>query len=211
MNNWNRTKRTIFFLTCVYIVGILGICAEVSREEILLLTPLNLIFTTGMYLWSNEGVGRSLWKASIIVALIGFFVEVAGVKTGVLFGSYYYGPTLGPHLLEVPPTMGVNWVLLSLSSFGIFFHLKWNKYLKMIFASALMVGLDYFIEPVAMGLDFWQWEGGVVPLKNYIMWFSTAAIIQFILYRILPDINQKTSLFVFFLQFIFFLIIRFFI
>ncbi len=211
MNNWNRTKRTIFFLTCVYIVGILGICAEVSREQILLLTPINLLFTTGMYLWSNEGIEKPLLRASIIVALIGFFVEVAGVKTGVLFGSYYYGPTLGPHLLEVPPTMGINWVLLSLSSFGIFFHLKLNKYLKMIFAAALMVGLDYFIEPVAMSLDFWQWEGGVVPLKNYIMWFSTAAIIQYILYRILPDINQKTSLFVFFLQFIFFLIIRFFI
>lgn len=211
MNKWNRTQRSIFFLTCVYIVGTFGICAEVSREQILLLTPINLLFTTGMYLWSNEGFEKPLLRASITVALIGFFVEVAGVKTGVLFGSYYYGPTLGPHILEVPPTMGVNWVLLSLSSFGIFFHLKWNKYLKMILAAALMVGLDYFIEPVAMGLDFWQWEGDIVPFKNYVMWFSTAAIIQYILYRILPDINQKTSLFVFSLQFVFFLIIRFFI
>jgi putative membrane protein len=211
MNKWNRTQRTIFFLTCVYVVGIFGICAEVSRDQFLLLTPLNLLFTTGIYLWSNEGYTKQLLSASAIVALIGYFIEVAGVKTGVLFGSYYYGPTLGPHLLEVPPTMGANWVLLSLSSYGIFFSLDLNKYLKMGLAAALMVGLDYFIEPVAMGLDFWQWEGGVVPFKNYVMWFVTAYIIQFILYKMLPSINQKTSLFVFSLQFVFFLIIKFFI
>jgi len=211
MNKWNRTQRTIFFLTCVYIVGILGICAEVSRDQILLFTPLNLLFTTGMYLWSNEGLERQLFKASAIVALIGYFIEVAGVKTGVLFGSYYYGATLGPQVLEVPPTMALNWVLLSLSSFGIFFSWDINKYLKMALAAGLMVGLDYFIEPVAMGLDFWQWEGGVVPFKNYVMWFFTAYIIQFILYKMLPSINQKTSLFVFSLQFVFFLIIKFFI
>ena len=211
MNKWNRTQRTIFFLVCVYIVGTLGICAEVSRDQILLLTPLNLLFTTGMYLWSNEGFEKQLFKAAAIVGLIGYFIEVAGVKTGVLFGSYYYGPTLGPHILEVPPTMGVNWILLSLSSFGIFFNLEWNKYVKMGMAAGLMVALDYFIEPVAMGLDFWQWEGDVVPFKNYIMWFVTAYIIQFILYKMLPSINQKTSLFVFCLQFVFFLIIKFFI
>ena len=211
MNKWNRTQRTIFFLTCVYIVGTFGICAEVSRDQILLLTPLNLLFTTGMYLWSNEGFEKQLFKASAVVGLIGYFIEVAGVKTGVLFGSYYYGPTLGPHILEVPPTMGVNWILLSLSSFGIFFNLEWNKYLKMGMAAGLMVVLDYFIEPVAMGLDFWQWEGDVVPFKNYVMWFVTAYIIQFILYKMLTSINQKTSLFVFCLQFVFFLIIKFFI
>lgn len=211
MNKWNRTQRTIFFLTCVYIVGTFGISAEVSRDQILLLTPLNLLFTTGMYLWSNEGFEKQLFKASAVVGLIGYFIEVAGVKTGVLFGSYYYGPTLGPHILEVPPTMGVNWILLSLSSFGIFFNLEWNKYLKMGMAAGLMVALDYFIEPVAMGLDFWQWEGDVVPFKNYVMWFVTAYIIQFILYKMLPSINQKTSLFVFCLQFVFFLIIKFFI
>lgn len=211
MNKWNRTQRTIFFLTCIYIVGTFGISAEVSRDQILLLTPLNLLFTTGMYLWSNEGFEKQLFKASAVVGLIGYFIEVAGVKTGVLFGSYYYGPTLGPHILEVPPTMGVNWILLSLSSFGIFFNLEWNKYLKMGMAAGLMVALDYFIEPVAMGLDFWQWEGDVVPFKNYVMWFVTAYIIQFILYKMLPSINQKTSLFVFCLQFVFFLIIKFFI
>lgn len=211
MNKWNRTQRTIFFLTCIYIVGTFGISAEVSRDQILLLTPLNLLFTTGMYLWSNEGFEKQLFKASAVVGLIGYFIEVAGVKTGVLFGSYYYGPTLGPHILEVPPTMGVNWILLSLSSFGIFFNLEWNKYLKMGMAAGLMVALDYFIEPVAMGLDFWQWEGDVVPFKNYVMWFVTAYIIQFILYKMLPSINQKTSLFVFCLQFVFFLIVKFFI
>lgn len=211
MNKWNRTQRTIFFLTCIYIVGTFGISAEVSRDQILLLTPLNLLFTTGMYLWSNEGFEKQLFKASAVVGLIGYFIEVAGVKTGVLFGSYYYGPTLGPHILEVPPTMGVNWILLSLSSFGIFFNLEWNKYLKKGMAAGLMVALDYFIEPVAMGLDFWQWEGDVVPFKNYVMWFVTAYIIQFILYKMLPSINQKTSLFVFCLQFVFFLIIKFFI
>lgn len=34
-----------------------------------------------------------------------------------------------------------------------------------------MTTYDFFMEPVAMRYDFWQWKNGIIPLKNYIAWF----------------------------------------
>jgi uncharacterized membrane protein len=39
-------------------------------------------------------------------------------------------------------------------------------------AALLMVALDVLIEPVAVALDFWQWENAVIPIQNFVMWFA---------------------------------------
>ena len=39
-----------------------------------------------------------------MIVLIGFVIEVIGVKTGYVFGSYSYGDSLGFKILEVPVT-----------------------------------------------------------------------------------------------------------
>ena len=44
-----------------------------------------------------------------------------------------------------------------------------------------MVLLDIMIEPVAIELDFWQWEGGNIPLQNYLMWFIVALFMNWII------------------------------
>jgi putative membrane protein len=44
-----------------------------------------------------------------------------------------------------------------------------------------MVLLDLMIEPVAIRLDFWHWQGGSIPIQNYIMWFLVAMFMNWIL------------------------------
>ena len=44
-----------------------------------------------------------------------------------------------------------------------------------------MVLLDLMIEPVAIRLDFWHWQGGAIPTQNYIMWFLVAMFMNWIL------------------------------
>jgi putative membrane protein len=41
-----------------------------------------------------------------------------------------------------------------------------------------MVGVDVFIEPVAMANDFWSWKDDVVPMQNYLGW----GILSFLLF-----------------------------
>jgi putative membrane protein len=46
-------------------------------------------------------------------------LEVVGVKTGLIFGEYKYGSTLGIKLFEVPLIIGFNWVFVILGSISI--------------------------------------------------------------------------------------------
>ena len=43
-----------------------------------------------------------------------------------------------------------------------------------------MVGLDFFIEPIAISLDFWSWKYDTIPLQNYLGWFLIAFLLQLI-------------------------------
>lgn len=160
--------------------------------------------TAFLLFWGNGKYNSKLIYAACIVLFLGFGVEVLGVTSGVLFGEYHYGQTLGWRLMDVPIVMGVNWLILSFSSLGIMGRLTSNSYLKVIMASLVMVVLDVLIEPVAIQLDFWTWTQVSVPFQNYVMWFFSALIINSLIELLVKEIHFKTSLFVFLAQIYFF-------
>ena len=91
-----------------------------------------------------------------------------GVHTGFPFGSYSYGPVLGFQLFEVPLMIGVNWLLLVYMTGNLFRESIANDWLAAALSASVMVLLDIAIEPVAVALDFWTWEGDIIPLSNFI-------------------------------------------
>ena len=208
MKNLSRTQISILVLSIVYAFGVLGIVQESFRDTFLMLTPLNLLLTTGMFVWASGRVNTKFIICFAIITISGYLVELAGVHTGVLFGEYTYGPVLGPKLWEVPPMIGINWFLLTFATFGILYHSGWNKYIRMVLAAGLMVFLDFFIEPVAINLDFWTWAGGDIPLQNYVMWMFTAYIMQYVCHLFMEHVNAKVSFFVYLLQLLFFLLLN---
>jgi putative membrane protein len=199
----------MWILAVVYAVGVGGILSA-YREYFLLLTPMNLLFTLIIAL-SLESLrsNRKWWNFCTLAWLTGFFIEVAGVHTGVIFGKYWYGATLGFKVWDVPLMIGVNWLLLS---YGAGETARIFKSLTIIprslLAAGIMVVLDILIEPVAMQLDFWDWEDSVVPLRNYIAWYIVAAFLAFF-YQRLPErpVNQ-VAVFALILQFLFFIILN---
>jgi putative membrane protein len=132
-------------------------------------------------IWGNDDFSFNFFKVISVLFLIGFFVEVLGVYSGLLFGEYHYGKTLGFQFLEVPLIIGVNWVLLVVSSFAVCSYFVSNSILKVVLSSSIMVLLDLMIEPVAIRLDFWHWQAEVIPLQNYLMWFLVALSMNWIL------------------------------
>ena len=153
------------------------------------LSPLNLLLSAGLVLLMS---GQKKWQfyfAFLAVALIGFIVEVLGVKTEMIFGSYYYGHSFGLKYFSVPLLIGLNWAML-LYSTSQFVTFK-NKWINAFFGSVLMVLLDFFIEQSAARFDFWYWKDAQIPLQNYLAWF----IISFglnVLFQ--PILNQKQNL-----------------
>lgn len=178
--NYSKVNSSIVILFIFHVVGVIGLSSD-YQDLFLRLTPLNLLLSLGLFIWANNDFSVQFYKVVAILFALGFLVEVIGVSTGVLFGEYTYGATLGFKLFETPLMIGVNWILLSLASFGISsFFLK--KQLSIILLSSLlMVLMDVLIEPIAISLDFWTWALGDIPLQNYVMWFFVSLIMNAIM------------------------------
>lgn len=115
-----------------------------------------------------------LW---LLVASVAYAIEVIGVQTGLIFGSYTYGWVLGPQLLQTPLMIGVNWLLLVVAGSSLVAALGMRGFGAVLATALLLVGVDTLMEPVAMALEFWHWPGAQVPLQNYVGWFATALLL----------------------------------
>lgn len=165
-----------------YSVGILGMAIPYLRPYFQVLTPFHLILSTTILLTFHQEWNSRFYIFAVLAFSIGFFAEVIGVQTGLLFGDYTYGTVLGPKVLGVPLMIGVNWFLLVYSTGSWLVNYVENDFLAAGIAALLMVVLDFLIEPVAIALDFWTWHTEDIPLTNYIGWFGVAYLIQ-IIYR----------------------------
>ncbi|MDO7544913.1 MAG: carotenoid biosynthesis protein, partial [Flavobacteriaceae bacterium] len=65
-------------------------------------------------------------------------------------------------------------------------------------------GLDLLMEYAAPSLDFWYFDGGIAPIKNYLSWFAVAFIIQLIINDSYTHGNRKYSLHLLLSQYAFF-------
>lgn len=179
--SWTKVNITIILLLILHLVGGVALSMDSVKSIFLALTPFNLALTFGLLIWGNDDFSFNFFKVISVLFLIGFFVEALGVYSGLLFGEYHYGKTLGFQFLEVPLIIGVNWVLLVVSSFAVSSYFVSNSILKVVLPSVIMVLLDLMIEPVAIRLDFWHWQAEVIPLQNYLMWFLVALLMNWIL------------------------------
>ena len=204
-----KLKVSIVILIAFYISGIVGILTKNQTIDFLSLTPLNLLVNATLLLLNHQKGTNKQWLVFLIIAVIGYFIEVIGVKTGVIFGDYFYKTTLGWKLFETPLIIGVNWMLLT---YGVVYTIgvKIKNTIGIAFVSAcLLVALDILIEPVAIKYDFWAWKQAIVPFKNYIAWFVISFILCYIVahYKSVSKNNFAPYLLV--MQFIFFGIFNF--
>lgn len=170
--SWHQSERFwIVFITIFYSVGMVGISNENWKTLIVPLSSVHLFLTFLVLYFSRRGKKNQFLLYAFLLFLIGLFVEIIGTKTGWLFGNYAYGKTLGWKILGVPVIIGVNWATMVICSSTWVSKWKTTIWWKAIAAALIMTGLDFLIEPVAMQLDFWQWENNTVPLYNYVCWF----------------------------------------
>ena len=195
----------IVFLIIIYLVGIIGI-GVFNNEKILSLTPLNLLISLGVIIAFHSGSWKRL--ALIIAACfsIGLFIEILGVQTGLIFGEYEYGPVLGPKIFNTPFMIGVNWAMLIYaigSTVNLYFS-SWKIWIKAIYGAISMVILDFFIEPVAIALNFWNWSGNAIPLQNYIAWGVISFFLLLLFFSSFKTESNKVAYALFILQCVFF-------
>ena len=170
-----------------HFVGILLLGGPWSSDFVML-TPLNLLLLSVVYLITSDKVKRPLLYA--LPALMGFLVEMLGTNTGFPFGEYSYSSILGPGLLGTPFLIGVLWWVLLRSFHDVFSGISSNKTMISLATGLGMLLLDIFIEPVAIGLGFWAWQAAEVPLENYMAWF----VLSFVFTRLTMDGQVKNPM-----------------
>lgn len=200
-----KISRIIFImLPMMYLAGLIGLNIPAVAPLFRLLTPYNLVASLGLLLLFHTDFRPAFLTYSLMAFAVGFLVEVAGVSTGLIFGQYAYGDTLGFKLAEVPLVIGTNWLMLSYVCGSVTDRLPAPVWAKVVLASALMTLLDVLIEPVAMRLDFWQWEGNVVPWQNYVAWFGVSAALFFAYFKLPFRKQNALAPLLLLLQFLFF-------
>ena len=204
IHSQKRTRLTIGILVLFHTIGV-GIM--LLYPEGAKLSYLNLLLA-GFLLFISESNYIKTAATLLIILIGGFVVEYIGVHTGLLFGNYEYGAALGPKIGEIPMVIGVNWFCIVLASGSLLYSLPVNNIFKAILAGALCTVMDYLIEPVAMKIDFWNWENGVIPIWNYICWFGFASFFSYIYFQFGKSKNKPAQS-LYFIWILFFSILNF--
>lgn len=195
------------FIYIFYTVGVLGFLIPYSKAFFITITPFALVLNLYLLAIYHTEYTLKTVSAFVLIFLFGFFIEVVGVKTGLIFGHYYYDRGLGLKVLETPLLIGANWLFLSYTSSSILRHLKVKKGLLLVLAPALMLMYDLVLEQVAPHMHMWHWENSSIPLQNYVAWYAIAFIMVALLQSFKVNTANSLAKPLFICQFVFFSIL----
>lgn len=197
------------FVLIFYMVGLLGFLLPFSKDIFIKIIPLALLLSTYLLAIYHEKYTRKSILIFFLIFTLGFFIEVIGVNTGLVFGTYAYGKGLGIKLLNTPLMIGVNWLFLTYTSISLVEKLKLKQGFTILLAPLLMVLYDIILEQLAPKMDMWSWQGSAIPLRNYIAWylFGVAFVALFRIFRI--DTKNSLAAILYCCQFLFFVLLKF--
>jgi putative membrane protein len=189
-------------------------------------SALNLLLMFFLVIYTQNKIDKPFLFFVLICFFFGILAEIIGTQTSLLFGKYSYGNALGPKLYNVPLVIGLNWFIIifccGITIETILFKLtksmdgydtdqnKTLKRLSVLFDGAtIAVFFDWVMEPVAVKLNFWKWEGdGSVPFYNYVCWFLLSMIFLFFFRHLQFDKRNKFAVHLLLIQTMFFLLLR---
>jgi putative membrane protein len=184
MNLKHANVISLGLLSIFFSVGVLGHSLPQTFDLMIQVTPWVLFISAGLVLYislAQDSVRgpikpHLLWIC--ICYVITFALEAIGVTTGFVFGSYTYGHTLGLQVFNTPLVIGLNWVIVILGITVAVKQIVNHPILVSFLVGIFAVVFDVILEPLAMDrrMDYWSWEGGVVPVHNYIAWFMISFV-----------------------------------
>jgi len=194
-----------YFFVIYYLVGLIGLTLPSTRGMFTDLMPLSILLSTAILLFFHHRWRSPEAVILLFILITGYLIEVLGVMTGHVFGSYSYGETLGLKVFGTPLIIGINWMMLIYCVYAIMESTKIFWPLKALTAAVLMVTYDFVMEPVAIRLDMWHWAGGEIPLQNYQAWFIISLVFLSAMHLAKVKTGNRLAPWLFGVQFVFFL------
>lgn len=206
-------------------IGIVGLL-YFDQGFFLQSTPVNLLLMFALLLWTQKEKNKYFFLFLSVCVLTGIGVEMIGINTGMLFGNYSYGKVLGFKVQHVPVLIGINWFIIIYCS-GISIHTLLVKAINrvsedtgknpmalkalsvIIDGATLAVFFDWLMEPVAIKLGYWTWEGdGSVPFYNYLCWFLASILLLSLFHFTKFNKHNKFAVNLLLIELMFFLLLR---
>jgi bisanhydrobacterioruberin hydratase len=204
-------------------IGLIGIFFF-KNNFILLATPANLLLMFVLLIWTQEKKNYFFWLFIGLTVVLGIAIEIIGVNTKLLFGDYTYGNVLGFKIKNVPLIIGINWFII-IYCCGISINTLLMKAINKIAAetatapkalkslsviidgATLAVFFDWLMEPVAVQLGYWKWNGQI-PFYNYICWFVFAMLLLGFFHILQFNKQNKFAIHLLMIQVMFFLLLQ---
>ncbi len=227
MSLLTKKNIAIFIALLFHVSGIIGILFTPYKDWFVQHTSLNLILMAGLLIFTQPNINRYFFLFIVIAIIVGLSVEIIGVNTGFLFGTYTYGDVMGVKLFNVPILVGVQWfVVVYCCGVIMQFVNNWShkkiidlggesertqkvKSISLIIDAALLATLfDFVMEPVAQQLGFWQWKNNDIPFFNFTCWFFISGLLLLVLNRLPFNKLNPFAIHLFIIQLLFFLALR---
>ncbi len=191
-----------------YLVGVVGLILPATFPLFVKLTAFALIFSmVGLFVFHpKERLNRDI-PVFLLIFLMGMGVEVIGVNTGAIFGTYQYGDALGLKILNTPLLIGINWLFLTYTSVSISKKITRNSFGQYAIAPTIMLVYDLVLEQLAPHMQMWRFENGVIPIKNYIAWWCIGLVFVAILKGFKMNTKNPMAIVLFGCQLLFFVLL----
>ena len=182
-------------------IGLVGL-SFFDKSFFLAATPFNLLLSFTLLIWTQTDKNLNLF----VFLLLGF---VVGIK-----------------VQNVPVLIGVNWFIIIYCS-GISINTLLMKAIKrvavdtgktpmtlkalsvIIDGATLAIFFDWLMEPVAIKLGYWVWNGdGSIPMFNYICWFVVSLLLLAAFHFAKFNKQNKFAVNLLLIQLMFFLLLR---
>ena len=191
-------------LIIFYTVGVTAIYIPFTSAFFISLTPLALMLSFAVLMLFHRDFRVKTMLIFAFIFLAGFVVEMIGTNSGLIFGGYTYGSTLGLKIGETPVLMGLNWIMMIYLTATPVRKLKTHPLIKVFLSSSLMVAYDVVLEQVAPAIKMWSWSGNIIPLQNYVAWFVLSVIFHTIFVLAKVKVKNELALILLLTQFFFF-------
>ncbi len=207
VQNKLELSKTITSVITFYIIGLIGFIIPNTKNIFLKTTPYVLLLSTFLIGLYHKKYKEKEIFVFLLIFVLGFFIEVIGVNTSLIFGSYTYGNSLGVKIFNTPLIIGINWLFLTYTSTSIATKFKVNKLFTVFIASTLMLIYDFILEQVAHKMDMWSWENNIIPIKNYISWWIIGIVFVSFIKIFNVETKNPLALTIFICQFLFLIIL----
>ncbi len=141
-----------------------------------------ILFSIPVFWASVMWLGRSdAILLFIIFGVLALLIETSAIITGFPYGHFGYSGLLGYKLFGYTPwTVALAWTPLVLAIYAVVRRTVGSVILRIILIAIFLVVFDLVIDPGAVKIGFWRYEGGGpfhgVPVSNFVGWVFSGTI-----------------------------------